>query len=411
MILKSCMKRLNILSHKGMQIILAVSLYLLLSESLPPAAHRGLYTFSVLIKDVLLWFIPVGVMFFITATLSSFKRSAPFFIILIFIFEAASNFTSVWFGFFCAKSSVYYLSTFQAMNTGESLVPFWKLPIARPNWWSVQNSIIMAIILGCMNGFYNKGIVNKVIEKGRAFFEFVMTKIFARIAPIFILGFVAQMNQGNSLSSVFEHYAMLALLLILFVAAYIALLLLVGNNFSIRGAIQDLRNLLPAMVMAFSTGCSLSTMPVTIECAAKNLHNKSLAKAIIPTTTNIQQIGDCLINSFLCFTIYVHFNGVIPSYEMWFSFSMVFVMARFGTAAFMGGAIFIMIPIYQAYLGFTAEMIALILALNAILDPIVTCGNVVGNAALCKVFEKLWNWAIGRVSVINSLFQARRKIS
>ncbi|MES2273562.1 MAG: cation:dicarboxylase symporter family transporter, partial [Chlamydiota bacterium] len=140
----------------------------------------------------------------------------------------------------------------------------------------------------------------------------------------------------------------------------------------------------------FTSGCSLSTMPWTIDGAAKNLRNPQFAKAVIPATTNIQQIGDCIANTFLCFLIYRHFYGINPDLLTWFHFSLIFVLARFATAAVIGGAIFIMLPIYETYLSFNPEMIAIILAFNVVLDPIITCCNVVANGALCRVFEKVW---------------------
>ena len=114
------------------------------------------------------------------------------------------------------------------------------------------------------------------------------------------------------------------------------------------------------------------------------------AKAVIPATTNIQQIGDCITNSFLCFLLYSQFFGHPPDLLTWSSFSIVFVLARFATAAVLGGAIFVMLPVYESYLSFSPEMIAIILAFNVILDPLVTSSNVMANGALCRVFEKLW---------------------
>jgi Na+/H+-dicarboxylate symporter len=76
---------------------------------------------------------------------------------------------------------------------------------------------------------------------------------------------------------------------------------------------------------------------------------------------------------------------------MWVQFSLVFVLARFATAAVIGGAIFMMLPIYEKYLCFNAEMIAILLAFNVILDPIITCSNVLANGALCQMFEKVLN--------------------
>ena len=49
-----------------------------------------------------------------------------------------------------------------------------------------------------------------------------------------------------------------------------------------------------------------------------------------------------------------------------------------------------MLPIYENYLNFNPEMIAIILALNVVLDPLITSCNVMANGALCRVFEKVW---------------------
>ena len=151
-----------------------------------------------------------------------------------------------------------------------------------------------------------------------------------------------------------------------------------------------MKNLGPAGAIAFTSGCSLSTMPWTIEGAGKNLANPDFAEAIIPATTNIQQIGDCITNAFLCFLIYSHFYGHLPDVLTLVNFSIMFVLARFATAAVLGGAIFIMLPIYETYLSFNPEMIAIILGFNVILDPIVTSCNVVANGALCRIFERVW---------------------
>ena len=75
---------------------------------------------------------------------------------------------------------------------------------------------------------------------------------------------------------------------------------------------------------------------------------------------------------------------------MWTMFTLVFVLTRFATAAVTGGAIFLMLPIYEHYLNFNDEMIAIILAMNAVLDPIITSSNVVSNGGLAKVFENVW---------------------
>ena len=68
-----------------------------------------------------------------------------------------------------------------------------------------------------------------------------------------------------------------------------------------------------------------------------------------------------------------------------------------------------MLPIYESYLGFTPEMIAIILAVNVILDPLVTCTNVVANGALCRVFERVWNAALRKRAAKRNLFREEKR--
>ena len=169
-----------------------------------------------------------------------------------------------------------------------------------------------------------------------------------------------------------------------------------GNLFRLLPTITNIRNLIPAGMIALSSACSLSTMPWTIKGTAKNLKDPELAKAIIPATTNIQQIGDCLANAFLCFLVYKSFFGINPDIIIWSTFTLVFVVTRFAAAGVTGGSTFLMLPIYQHYLSFNDEMIAIMLTMNVILDPIITSCNVMANGGLAKIFENVWRMVCGK---------------
>lgn len=266
----------------------------------------------------------------------------------------------------------------------------WRLPLFRPQWWSADKGALLGLILGCIAAFTNKTVLKQVIEQGKQRAEWVLTKIFSRIIPLYVLGFVARMYKSNLFQDVALQYGTLLIWLLGLLVLYILGIFILGSDWTIKDILRSIKNLLPAGGLAFTSGCSISTMPLTIEGTSKNLKNPFFAKAVIPATTNIQQIGDCLINTFLCFLLYQHFFGHAPDFITWATFSAVFVLARFATAAVIGGAIFIMLPIYETYLSFNTEMIAIILAFNVILDPIVTSSNVIANGALCRIYEIVW---------------------
>ncbi len=380
----------NLLKHRSFQVLLVLSTYVLVADLLPSVANQFFYAMSLFIKDLLVWMMPLTVGLFIAYAVRSFGGKAPLFIISLLIFEGCSNFCSIWYAYACASFAADQLPSFGTTTLSSDFTALWRLPLSKPAWWSADKGAITGLIVGCISAYYRNPILSEAILRGKRIAEWIITRIFARLIPLFILGFAVQMYQSHLLHHVFAHYAVLVLWLAAFLVIYLFALYAIGAGLSLGRTFGNIKNMLPAGGIALTSGCSLSTMPWTIAGAGKNLQDPKLAQAIIPATTNIQQIGDCITNTFLCFLIYRHFYGVNPDIMTWLHFSFIFTLARFATAAVIGGAIFIMLPIYEAYLNFNPEMIAIILALNVFLDPLVTSSNVMANGALCRVYERFW---------------------
>ncbi len=384
------LKSLNSLKQRSIQTLLILIVYLSIASFLPLVVNQFFYTISLLIKDILIWIMPLTVGFFIASAVTSFERRAPLFILTLVLFEAFSNLSCVWYAYGTASIAADYLPAADPVVFKSDFSALWKLSFERPSWWSAEKGSIVGLLLGCVAAFNQKTLLQRVIVQGKKVVEWLLTNIFSRLIPFFILGFTAHMYQTKMLSHAIEHYSLVILWLTPCLFIYIIFLFALGAGLSFQRIVLNIKNLLPACGIAVLSGCSLSTMPWTIKGTEKNLQTPSLATAVIPATTNIQMVGDCMTHAFLCFVIYRYFYGQNPDIAMWANFSIVFVLARFATAAVLGGAIFIMLPIYESYLNFNAEMIAIILALNIILDPLITVCNVIANGALCRVFEKAW---------------------
>jgi len=392
-------KTLSGLKHRSIQILLLVILYFFIGNSLPLVIHQGLYTISLFVKDILMWLLPITVGFFIAHTLSSFEKKAPLFILTLIIFEGLSNLCSVWYAFGCAHAVYNNELPLQSLSSELELQELWRLPLMRPAWWSASKGTLLGLGIGCLAALSKNTFLKTWILRGSTTVQWILTKVIARVIPLFVLGFFVKIHHTNLLYQLLKISPQIAFYLTIFLSFYLCFLFFI-SSFSLSMALKHLRNLLPAGTIAFLSGCSISTMPWTIEGTAKNLDNPQLAQAIIPATTNIQQIGDCIVQTFLCFLVYNCFYNHPPTLSTWISFSLVFTLARFATAGILGGAIFIMLPIYENYLYFNAEMISVILAFNTLLDPLITSSNVLANGALCRLFEKIWT----PILRINSLF-------
>jgi Na+/H+-dicarboxylate symporter len=334
---------------------------------------------------------PLTIGVFIAYTVGAFKQKAFLFVITIMIFESISNFSCVWYAYLTGNLASHHISPFVISNFENAFEPLWRIRLIKPSWWSADKGAFCGLFFGCIAALTRNQILMNNIKRSYIVIEWILIKLFARLIPIFILGFITQVYQMRLFNYVLLHYSSLIVYLVCFIVLYVLSLFIIGAHSSVHKVLLSIENLLPAGAIALISGCSLSTMPATIEGTAKNLDNPELAKAVIPATTNIQQVGDSIANSFLCFLIYNNFYGHNPDFLTWMQFSIMFVLARFATTAVLGGAIVIMIPIYELYLNFNAEMVAIILALNVILDPIITSSNVIANGALCRIFEIVWS--------------------
>ena len=203
------------------------------------------------------------------------------------------------------------------------------------------------------------------------------------------------MHHSGLLKQIIHSYAAVILMVTTVIFLYVFILTLMASEFKKERFMDIIKNLWPAGVVAFTSMSSAATMPFTIAATEKNLKNPKFAGMLIPATTNIQQIGDCIANALLCLIILKNFGKPIPDMLVWIPFMASFTLARYTTAAVLGGAMFIMIPLYEFYLGFTPEMVALIIALNVVLDPIITSTNVLCNGTLAIIFERVWLFISG----------------
>lgn len=352
--------------------------------------HRLFYTIALFIKDIIVWTTPFTVCVFLAYTVSSFKKNAVKFIVLLLMFEFISNFLSIWYSYGCSASiSSFFSQKIVMLSETSSLQSLFRISIKKPIWLTCDKGVILGVLIGLLR------TPKYIILAAKGYVEFFLTKIISRLIPLFVLGFVCNMYCSDIFSGVVSKYGFIVMYLTCVIVLYIFLIYLVSQNFNVKKTFIALKNMLPAGITAFTTGCSLSTMPLTIEGTSKNLKNPDLAKGIIPATTNIQQIGDCIMMCFLSCFIYKQFYGMTPSLLQWVSFSLVFTFARFAVTAVIGGAIFVILPILEYYLGFNGDMIAIILALNMALDPLVTSSNVMANGGLCIIFEKVLDKFIG----------------
>lgn len=147
------------------------------------------------------------------------------------------------------------------------------------------------------------------------------------------------------------------------------------------------RGMAPALAVAFSTSSSSATLPVTIRCVRENLGVPArVASFVCPLGATINMNGTALYQALSALLIAQVF-GVELTLTQQLMIVLTTVLASVGSPGIPGGGI-IMFIVVLGSVGLPVEGVALILAVDRLLDLFRTVVNVVGDAVTAVVLAR-----------------------
>ena len=143
----------------------------------------------------------------------------------------------------------------------------------------------------------------------------------------------------------------------------------------------------PAQLIAFSTSSSSATLPVSIECAEKNIGvSNPVASFVLPLGSTVNMDGTALYQGVAAIFIAQVFQTDL-SFGSQISIVLAATMASIGAAG-VPGAGMITLALVLTSTGIPTVGLALILGVDRILDMFRTAVNVTGDLAITTVMAK-----------------------
>ncbi|MBL6724513.1 MAG: dicarboxylate/amino acid:cation symporter, partial [Rubripirellula sp.] len=156
---------------------------------------------------------------------------------------------------------------------------------------------------------------------------------------------------------------------------------------SYRGFFQGI---LPAQLLAFSTSSSAATLPVTMERVEKHLGvKKEVSSFVLPVGATVNMDGTSLYQAVAAVFIAQAF-GMELDLNQQLTIVLTATLASIGSAA-VPGAGMVMLVIVLGAIGVPEQGLALIFAVDRILDMCRTSVNVTGDAAVCLLIDRKVN--------------------
>lgn len=252
---------------------------------------------------------------------------------------------------------------------------------------NILQIIFMAIAIGL--GILFVGEPARPVQKVFESFSTVMFKITSGImviAPIGIFGMVAPIIGEYGL-------AVLAPLAKVIIAVALGCLtqLLVAYSLAVKGfagmsPFTFLKGIAPAGLVAFSTASSGATLPVSMKNVQENLGvSKETASFVLPLGATMNMDGSAIYQGVAALFI-AQFYGIDLGMSEILLIMFTTTIASIGTAG-VPGAGMIMLTMVLAAVNLPVEGIALIAAVDRILDMFRTSVNIVGDAAASVVVD------------------------
>lgn len=357
---------------------------ILLGPILPIELKRALYSISLSIKDIIIFLLPLiifGLLFRAVATLSS---NATKIIIMILALVCCSNFLSTFLSHYIGIWIYNFNLSMLVPSDSNGLTGLWGCHL--PKLITNDKSMFAGIFLGIIAAKLYPALAIKISAKIEIFFNKLL-KMLVYFIPLFVAGFVIKLQYDGVINVIIKNYTTVFLFIALAQFSYILIAYYILNKCNFKAFMCNVKNMLPAAISGFSTMSSAVSMPLTIIGVENSAKNKDIARAVVPITVNIHLIGDCFAIPILAYAILKSFGMPEPTLLTYLIFTFYFVLAKFSVAAIPGGGIIIMLPILESHLGFNAEMLSFITALYILLDPVITCANVLGNGGFAKMID------------------------
>ena len=218
-----------------------------------------------------------------------------------------------------------------------------------------------------------------------------MVEVIMYIAPIGVFALLADVIitiAGDNPGQVVELLGALAYYMACVVLGLAIMVLVVYPTFLKLFTNQSIpaffRGIAPAQLVAFSTSSSGATLPVTMECAEKNIGvSEEVSSFVLPLGATINMDGTGLYQGVAAVFI-AQVLGIGLTIGAQITILLTAVLASIGTAAVPSAGIVMLIIILEA-VGIPAAGIALILGVDRPLDMLRTLVNVSGDSMTATV--------------------------
>jgi len=251
-----------------------------------------------------------------------------------------------------------------------------------------MTSLFLAFVIGLGVAYQEKSSLKSVVKDFQTIIMQLIENIIIPLLPLFIFGIFTSMSFSGKIVPILSVF--ISIIGVIF-ALHIILLLIqytIAAVITKKNPFKLLLTMAPAYFTALGTQSSAATIPVTLEQTLKNGVSERIAGFVIPLCATIHLSGS-IMKITACAMALMILNGMPFDLTLFAGFIFMLGIAMVAAPGVPGGAIMAAVGILQSMLGFTEEMVGLMIALYIAMDSFGTACNVTGDGAIALIIDKM----------------------
>lgn len=259
-------------------------------------------------------------------------------------------------------------------------------PMAEANMLQV---IVMALLIGfaiiLVGEEKNTRIITACNDLNDVFMKCM--EMILKLSPIGVFCLLCPVVAANG-ATIIGSLAMVLL------AAYVCYIVhaVVVYSFAVKtiGGISPLtffKEMLPAIMFAFSSASSVGTLPINMECTGKLGTSREISSFILPLGATINMDGTAIYQG-VCAIFIASCYGIHLTLPQMLTIIFTATLASIGTAG-VPGAGMVMLAMVLTSVGLPVDGIALVAGVDRIFDMGRTTVNITGDASCCVIVSNL----------------------
>lgn len=259
-------------------------------------------------------------------------------------------------------------------------------PMAEANMLQV---IVMALLIGfaiiLVGEEKNTRIITACNDLNEVFMKCM--EMILKLSPIGVFCLLCPVVAANG-ATIIGSLAMVLL------AAYVCYIVhaVVVYSFAVKtiGGVSPLtffKEMLPAIMFAFSSASSVGTLPINMECTEKLGSSKEISSFILPLGATINMDGTAIYQG-VCAIFIASCYGIHLTLPQMLTIIFTATLASIGTAG-VPGAGMVMLAMVLTSVGLPVDGIALVAGVDRIFDMGRTTVNITGDASCCVIVSNL----------------------